>query len=52
MFNETLFYDPGTSDMTKLLQVEAEEVIEVLDMATSQPPIVRGFRPSYLIGAR
>ena len=40
-FDETLFYDPGTLDITQQLQVEAEQVIEVVDMASSQPLIDR-----------
>jgi hypothetical protein len=36
-FNETLFYDPGTPDISELLQLEAEQIIEVVNLATSQP---------------
>jgi hypothetical protein len=34
-----LFYDPGTLDIPQQLQVEAEQVVEVVDMASSQPLI-------------
>jgi hypothetical protein len=40
-FDEMLFYDPGTLDITQQLQIEAEQVIEVVDMASSQPLIDR-----------
>jgi hypothetical protein len=40
-FNETLFYNPNTPDITQQLRVEAEQVIEVVDMASSQPLIDR-----------
>jgi hypothetical protein len=36
-FNETLFYDPLVPDITQLLRVEVEQVVEVIDMASSQP---------------
>jgi hypothetical protein len=36
MFGEMLFYDLSTLDVTQQFQVEAEQVIEVVDMAFSQ----------------
>jgi hypothetical protein len=36
-FDETLFYNPGTPDIAQQLQLEAEQIIEVVDMAFSQP---------------
>ena len=36
-FNETLFYDLALLDITQLLQAEVEQIIEVVDMASSQP---------------
>jgi hypothetical protein len=41
IFDETLFYDPSTPDITQQLRVEAEQVIEVMDMTSSQPLIDR-----------
>ena len=36
-FNETLFYDPALPDITQLLRAEVEQIVEVVDMASSQP---------------
>ena len=38
-FDETLFYDPAIPDLAKRLRAEVEQVIEVIDMASSQPLI-------------
>ncbi len=37
MFDETLFYDPKVPDITHTLRVEVEQVVEVVDMTSSQP---------------
>ena len=37
IFDETLFYDPVVPDIVKRLRVEVEQVVEVIDIASSQP---------------
>ena len=32
-----MFYNPGTPDIAQQLRLEAEQIIEVVDMASSQP---------------
>ena len=36
-FNEMLFYDPSAPDISQVLQSEPEQIVEVVDLATSQP---------------
>jgi hypothetical protein len=36
-FNEMLLYDPSAPDISQVLQLEPEQIVEVVDLATSQP---------------